>query len=388
MRVVQEPTGPFQVGSIIYEIKDDERKEIFSEDSSAKRKFVVELFYPAQKTEESACVPYAQDIMAEWKDGLEKASCKEAEIKELTTQMTYALRAAPVASTKKPYPIVLFSHAFVGLRSSYTNYYEELASQGYVVTAISHTYFCKFTKFPDGSSIPVHMSNMGRYTLEREDDSQELQEIWIDDAKATLDFLQKLNETESTNNFFYGAFDMTKCGMAGHSFGGSTAFQMARNDARIKAAINIDGALYGKHASVPIDKPLLAIVCKDAFDECYFQALENGKNAQIGPHPTLDDRYCKFLPTLINTSENVELIALESARHMAFTDWAMLKNLPLYKNNPHLVNMDDVTGNIQGVQFMRKTKKYLTDFFAKHLKDIDPAIQESSQTANIEMQPK
>ncbi|MEI0739748.1 hypothetical protein VQ056_29130 [Paenibacillus sp. JTLBN-2024] len=45
---------------------------------------------------------------------------------------------------------------------------------------------------------------------------------------------------------FSGRLDLNKVGMFGHSFGGATAAQMLLADGRVKAALNMDGTLYGK----------------------------------------------------------------------------------------------------------------------------------------------
>ena len=41
--------------------------------------------------------------------------------------------------------------------------------------------------------------------------------------------------------------DTSRIGMFGHSYGGATAAQVLVEDSRVKAAINMDGTLYGEN---------------------------------------------------------------------------------------------------------------------------------------------
>lgn len=46
--------------------------------------------------------------------------------------------AAPLAESKEPFPVVLFSHGLVGTRNTYSHLCSSLASEGYVVVAVEH----------------------------------------------------------------------------------------------------------------------------------------------------------------------------------------------------------------------------------------------------------
>jgi dienelactone hydrolase len=355
MQILQKPSGMHAIGSSIYEVIDETRTETFSDDPTVKRKLVIELFYPAKENVHARYVVYAEDIMQEWVLGLYQSGFPVHDIVELQKQLTHTIKDAQIKKEHKPYPVILFSHGYAGLRSSYTSYYEELASHGYIVVAISHTYFSKVTKFPDGTLIPAHYANAGQQHMETEEKSCAQQTIWLDDVKAVLSYLETIHQDSS--HPFFQAFDFQNCGMIGHSFGGSTAMQMCRHDARIKAAINLDGALYGAQPTDPIHKPIMAILCKNSFDACDNNEWHN----QF--HASTQQRYCQFIPMLIEQSEQASLKTIAGARHMAFTDWPLIKELPLYKENAHLLNIEGITGAIDGAAFMHDTKQLIVSFF-------------------------
>ncbi|GBF77396.1 putative carboxylic ester hydrolase [Paenibacillus sp. 598K] len=56
--------------------------------------------------------------------------------------------------------------------------------------------------------------------------------------------LEQLNSKDE-QGFFTGRLDLSRIGMFGHSYGGAASAQMLLKDPRIKAAMNMDGTLYG-----------------------------------------------------------------------------------------------------------------------------------------------
>lgn len=161
--------------------------------------------------------------------------------------------------TKTACPLILFSHGlgdnFNGI--TYKQICQQCASQGYVVASVSHTYGCKPVRFPDGYispylfPAPFHRQ-IGKHMFDVETD------YWVEDMRCALDECERQNGSQ--NSLLHNAIDKTRVGVMGHSLGGATAIQLARKDNRICAVINLDGPLYGTHAMVPIEKPLMMIL--------------------------------------------------------------------------------------------------------------------------------
>lgn len=85
-------------------------------------------------------------------------------------------------------------------------------------------------------------------------------QLWMEDTAFVLDQVEKLNR-EDVKALFTGRIDTSRIGMFGHSYGGAAAAQMLLKDARIKAAIDMDGTLYGSTVSeMGIGKLFLLII--------------------------------------------------------------------------------------------------------------------------------
>jgi hypothetical protein len=62
-----------------------------------------------------------------------------------------AYKESKVAPTGIGYPIILFSHGWNGFNAQNTGQALQLASHGYVVVGVQHTYGAVITVFPDGT---------------------------------------------------------------------------------------------------------------------------------------------------------------------------------------------------------------------------------------------
>lgn len=112
-------------------------------------------------------------------------------------------RQETLSKEEEKYPLIVFSHgAFGYIRSNYS-LYEELASNGYVVCSISHTYHAFFTKETDGSMKFVNMSFMqealdatnGIYEMQEEYElTQKWMEVRTGDANFVLDTIETMVE--------------------------------------------------------------------------------------------------------------------------------------------------------------------------------------------------
>ncbi len=173
---------------------------------------------------------------------------------------THARLGAPVARSKSPYPVVLYSPAGGDGREHGTMLAEDLASRGYIVVAMSHTYNASQVEFPDGRiergvedplHIPAHL-NIG---------SEVVQGVHVADARFVIDKLTELaaglNPDAALRRLPVGlhrALDMSRIGMFGHSVGGGATAHALALDYRIAAGIDLDGSIFplnGAHASPP-----------------------------------------------------------------------------------------------------------------------------------------
>jgi len=76
------------------------------------------------------------------------------ENRKLNVQLWYPENA------DKTYPMIVFSHGGISTKSSNESLYNELASHGYVVCSIDHTYQCLSTKGDEGHTIRIDRGYM------------------------------------------------------------------------------------------------------------------------------------------------------------------------------------------------------------------------------------
>jgi dienelactone hydrolase len=153
------------------------------------------------------------------------------------------------------YPLIVFSHGAFGLKISNTSTFVELASNGYVVCSIDHPYHSLFTIDADGHRTMVDQSflqgiidlNAGKYD---EAMGFKLQQKWMNlriaDIKFMLDtILAQVKDTGS--GAVYRLIDPGKIGLIGHSLGGESSAQVARERNDIGAVVNLDSNLEGEY---------------------------------------------------------------------------------------------------------------------------------------------
>jgi len=155
---------------------------------------------------------------------------------------------APVASQGGPFHVLLFNHGWAGRRTQDTFLTEDLASHGYVVASIDHTYNSSRVELPGGriidnpggsDPIDINLHSVGEITGAW---NKELSK-WVADEIFVLNTLQ--NDNLDQKSPWYGRLDTKRAGALGHSFGGAAAVQICSVDARIQSALNMDGWTFG-----------------------------------------------------------------------------------------------------------------------------------------------
>jgi predicted dienelactone hydrolase len=221
------PTGPYQIGMALYHWVDEARDETFTDDPNDKRELVVQVWYPAEVPAEAVPVtyfpygekeaPYFESVMGS-DTGLELAQVGE----ELSQTPTHSYLDAPISAAQPSYPVLIYSHGLPGMPVYATAQIEELASHGYVVAAINHTYFAAWTMFPEGRVVtPAAGMSI---------------DVGVQDQIFVLDQLALLNDP-AANDRFSGRLDLDHVGTFGLSWGSWVATQACLDDPRFKAML-------------------------------------------------------------------------------------------------------------------------------------------------------
>ncbi len=305
------------------------------------RELMGQLWYPADSKTEKKLLPY--DARS-WKDAINHSGIPGFMLTGLDSIVTHAsLNALPIQQKSK-FPVVIMDHGLgsVGL-TSHIALCESLASHGYFVIGVNHSYCASQVTFPDGRVVTNHampdLSKLERSERLRLYDLE--QRVWIEDIQFVLDVLEDMNADDER---FTGKLDLEHIGMVGHSFGGSTASQLCRIDARIKAGINMDGALRGDSPIEGFDKPFMFLMASPRENDAGAQNRELFNNL-------MRDSY---------------FVAVEGTHHGSFSDEVLLaKRAILYGLMDKVASGLDL---LDGYKVHEITQALVVDFFDKYLK--------------------
>lgn len=277
-------TGEYCVGSFTFTITDDKRKEICGPKAGTElRRVTSRVFYPVEP------------MAVEGKDKavlLSRAVCKGLQ-KEFLIKFDYDRKIAngenracyyentqPMEGVK--FPLVLFSHGFKSYKESSSYLCSELASHGYVVISIGHTYASLGETHEDGTETyfdkaiqkkaiaPFLPANFAMMKLTKSKGTPEeiydkfiaiqnkycsfmlkVQEQWVQDSLLVVEYAKR----------HYAEMIDFEAGIAagGHSLGGSTAYALCQSYPEFVCGINIDGGLFGHYENRIMERPFFQI---------------------------------------------------------------------------------------------------------------------------------
>jgi len=147
---------------------------------------------------------------------------------------------API--THGVHPIVVFTHGYTGTFTDYTFLFEDLASRGYVVASVDHTYEATAVEFPDGRFVEsVLGSHLGSILRGDEQALSFAVSVRLNDLKFVMGELERLNA--GADSPFASRLDISRVALAGHSLGGLTVTLGVEEEPRFKVGVVIDGVV-------------------------------------------------------------------------------------------------------------------------------------------------
>jgi len=260
----EKPTGPYAVGTTVYHWVDEQRRETYSENPADRRELMVQMWYPAAEGGGEERSPYLRNA-SKMTAGIssQMMDLPAFTLSHLGLIQTHSLLEAKLSDLESRYPVLIFSHGMIGYRNQNMFQVEELASHGYIVIGIDYAYEAAASVYPDGR---VALSKISR-TLTSNAQYDKHIPLWTSDATFVLDQVEELNRNDSTGRFT-GKIDLERIGMLGHSFGGAVTVQMLMKDARVKAAISMDGGFYGSPISeTGFGKPFFMMYAEETYNK-------------------------------------------------------------------------------------------------------------------------
>ncbi|RAO13969.1 1-alkyl-2-acetylglycerophosphocholine esterase [Micromonospora noduli] len=245
------PTGPYRVGVVPLHLVDRSRPEPLA-GSGRYRELMVSVWYPARNVRRYPRSPWM--TAASMRMLLESAGFDPH---AALAPLTAGHEGAPVRHPGRRLPVVLYSHGAGSHRSDTTIVVQELASHGYAVVTVDHTYD-GFSEFPDG-----------RVTVQEEDfDSTPW--TYTRDVRFVLDQISDLAAGGNPDvdhaplpTGLGAALDLSRIGMFGWSKGGTATALTMGTDRRIRAGLSLDAPMQSQPLpSVDLYRPFMLMTAE------------------------------------------------------------------------------------------------------------------------------
>lgn len=324
-----KPTGAQPVGTTSLYLKDTSRPDPWVPTVKF-RELMVSLWYPARAPGRHRA-PYMTPKESELllKDG--KITSLPADV--LSRTRTNAFTDARPAGRRRGLPLVVLSPGHSKPRTELTSLAEDLASHGYVVAAVDHTYENVATTFPDGRVTTC-------VTCEIDKNPAWWEKLGHSRA-ADVSFV--LDQLTGSRPKWKGArlIDPSRIAMAGHSVGGASAIPAMLRDSRIRAGVDVDGTTDAPIPGSGLSRPFL------------FLGRQSAYTPGSGEAAATWERDWKQLTGW------KRWLLVTGAVHLSFTDLGLLTDQ---------LGIDD-GADIAGARAMEITRRYVAAFLDLHLRD-------------------
>jgi predicted dienelactone hydrolase len=255
---VPSPTGPRSVGTRVVDLVDSTRNDPFLA-NGAKRELLVRLWYPASLNQ--GCEPAEYTSPRVWSYFSELVGIPLPEVR------TNSCWNAPI--TDGAHPVVVFTHGYTGTFTDYTFIFEDLASRGYVVASVDHTYEATAVEFPDGRFVKSLVGSHFGDTWRLDDQTLAFAlSVRLADLHFVVNELRRLNA--KVDGLFTGKLDTSRIALMGHSLGGEATISGMQQETRFRAGVLLDGVL-SDESVLGTDKAILILAAgRDQWskDEC------------------------------------------------------------------------------------------------------------------------
>ncbi|MEU8415515.1 lipase [Amycolatopsis japonica] len=381
-------TGPYDVGTTDLHLVDPSRPDPWKPER--RRELMVTVTYPADRFADGPRAPWLapgvgsvldQVLASEDYLGLPAGSIDWASAKRR------AELGVPVAHGA-PKPVTLFSPGFGGPRETYTAIVDDLASRGYVVVSLSHTYESAAVEFP-GGRLETAVSGEGPEFMKKALDAR------VADSRFVLDQLAKItrgqNPDAENRPLPHGlgwSLDLSRVGAYGHSYGGFTAGETMVHDRRIDAGINLDGAMASAIGYPPGSVYVPGEVTKRGLDRPFMLMGAEGTDETGKPlehthrHPEFDRSWADFWANQRGWKRDLYLRG--GSTHMAYSDLQVV--VPQLGSRVTPEKREAVIGTIDPRRSVAAQRDYIGAFFDLHLKGRDRHLLdgESPRHPNID----
>ncbi|PYI53380.1 alpha/beta hydrolase family protein [Paenibacillus flagellatus] len=362
------PTGELKVGTQVFHFVDPSREETFGKPASGKRELMVQVWYPAQAGT-GKYAPFIPDTRI-LRYMAANYGLPGFTLQHLKYVSSHAYSGAEVSSAQTSYPLILANPGFGSSRFLHTSQAENLASHGYIVAVIDHTYNTFATEFPDGRITTSTTNDLFSPDHDYRTESgnrDKLGNVLTDDVAFVLDQFELIQSGQIPSHL-NGRIDLGHVGVFGHSIGGATAYDAAY-DPRIAVGIDLDGALYRLRDREGLRKPFLFINSESEFERlkrvmdnhAYTEEeLKRMGNTREWMEQVTEDKKVELERMRESADSGGQFLYIENSEHLNYTDVQFIS--PIFK-------MLGITGKIAPERANSVINAYMLDFFDMYLKN-------------------
>ncbi len=350
-------SGEYAVGTECFTVVDESREETLG-DGMGPRKVSVRMYYPVSK--ESIAGKEKAHIFSKQKA---KQLRKAYFVPKVSEEMNVADYYENVPHAEGKFPLILFSHGLNSYIEANTYLCCDLASRGYVVASVGHTYEAIDTDFEDGSFAVVDKTLKKKlYTKNvfqviraqnkllkaKDNDPQKLYQMFREFQDENCPYIRErvrewakdmMFALESLKTRYISWIDLEAgVGASGHSLGGACAYYLCQHYEEITCGINIDGGVFGNYDGLTMRRPFLQICCKV--------------------------NYCVATKPLLDTEAPAHFVIFDKMQHIGFTDAKFY------------IPLKAIVGKMDGQVMYDNLFRLHIDFFDKYLKQKDITLKE------------
>ncbi|MBF8193814.1 alpha/beta hydrolase, partial [Nonomuraea sp. K274] len=313
--------GAHLVGTTALYLKDASRPDPWNLDVDA-RELKVTLWYPTEQRDGQRA-PYMTPKESELT--LRRLGIGGVPDDTLSKTRTNAIKDAEPAG--RNLPLVVISPGFTNPVITLTSLAEDLASRGYVVAGIDHTYESYATTFPGGRVAEC-------LACDSDTDPGFGTGVVAGRAADVSFVLDQLPSKWDGSDLI----DRSKIAMAGQSIGGASAMATMVKDSRVRAGIDMDGTTYARIPKSGFPRPFMFLGSP--------QHVPGGRD-------TSWERDWKLLTGW------KRWLVLSGAEHQSFTDGPLMAGA---------LGITPAYGVLPAARAAELTRTYVAAFLDQHLK--------------------
>ena len=383
------PTGEHPVGVRDFDLTDNTRMGVLAAGDDEPRRLLVRVWYPAGDVTGLSPRSYFDDREAvTTATGLGSTLGMPFFFQYLKHSSTNSHENAPLMDGAANQPVVIYSHGYTSFLGQNTALLEELASHGYIVYSVQHTYDSSPVAFPNGDVAqmdPTLITEMLEQAAEMPEeqvmgfiaptfderrratranyeramaDGQRIASVSADVWRADRIFVHDRLEAGEVPEDVAGivaAGDLSSVGEIGMSFGGSTTGGVCMVDPRCAAGVNLDGGDYDFrpfNRNIPV--PFLMF-----YSDVDVIAAMLSEDPDAAGHGFNDFSYERHETAGLRS--DVHRLLVDDVTHLGVSDFTLFMRTPW--RNP-------LFGSIETETILGAQNDFVRGFFDRHLRGL------------------